>query len=221
MIPTRILVAAFALPVLAACATMVVRSDSGSSQMPIADARRLPLASPVVVEGVVTVPSGTFDDGFAIQDGDAGIYVYASAAERRQRGERVRVAGRLKAENQLLGIEPGTVEVLGRDAPPRPRILRTADIGAATEGLMVEIHGTVTGAVVDDSPWGWKLYVDDGSGPVLVFLDAQSGVRPDGIAPGKQVYVMGFSGRYDEHFEVLPTAPWDIGDAPRSRSGRP
>lgn len=53
---------------------------AGAQTISIADARNKPLGTVVTVEGSVTVPSAsftssTFDQGFAIQDATAGIYV--------------------------------------------------------------------------------------------------------------------------------------------------
>jgi len=68
----------------------------------------------------------------------------------------------------------------------------------------------VQGAVADDAPWGWKLMLDDGSGPVLVFVDAQSGIDVHGFGPGMALEVTGYSGQYDGHHEVVPRRQGDI-----------
>ena len=38
---------------------------------------------------------------------------------------------------------------------------------------------------MDDSAWGWKVTVDDGSGPVLVFVDAESTVNVEHFRAGE------------------------------------
>src|SRR5262245_41897411 len=55
-------------------------APAAATPISIAAARALPLGSTVTVQGAVTVPagafsSGTFDQGFAIQDSTGGIYV--------------------------------------------------------------------------------------------------------------------------------------------------
>src|SRR5262245_10419748 len=67
--------AAFAAALLAVSAAAVQ-----AAPISIAAARHLPLGTVVTVEGSVTVPSGVFassffDEGFAIQDSTAGIYI--------------------------------------------------------------------------------------------------------------------------------------------------
>jgi DNA/RNA endonuclease YhcR with UshA esterase domain len=63
---------------------------------------------------------------------------------------------------------------------------------------------------VDDRPWGWKLMLDDGSGALLVFVDAQAGIDVSAIRPGQWLQVTGYSGQYEEHREILPRTQSDL-----------
>jgi hypothetical protein len=144
------------------------------------------------------------------QDGSGGVYVLAGAGERHPLGERVRVTGALEEVHGQLGIRPVSVEALGSGEVPAARDLRTGEVSEATEGLLVRVRGRVTGPVVDDRPYGWKVTLDDGSGPLLVFVSVRSGIDVSGVREGYSLEVTGFSGQYDDHHEVLPRAQADL-----------
>jgi len=68
--------------VLATCLTVVAPPTRSltASVIKIGDARTLPLSTTVTIKGTVTFPSSrisasSFDQGFAIQDKAAGIYI--------------------------------------------------------------------------------------------------------------------------------------------------
>jgi len=181
-----------------------------AGEIPVAAARRAALATTVTVRGVVTVPSGALDDGFAVQDRSGGVYVAAAKSPAHAPGEVVRVTGALVDDHGRLGLRPDSVRVTGRAALPAPRPVRTGAVGESTEGTLVRVRGRVVGGVVDDRPWGWKVTLDDGSGPLLVFVSAGTGIDAGGIRAGTRLEVDGFSGQYDDHHEVLPRSPADV-----------
>ena len=177
----------------------------------VAGARELGPGATVRVVGVVSVPPGVFDGGFAIQDGTGGIWVLPPPDVLRLRlGQRVRVQGTLDNPNGQLAIQPMAIGEAGDRDAPTPRTVRTGELGEQDEGWLVRVRGRVTGEVVDDAPWGWKVMVDDGSGPVMVFVDAESNVDVSPLRPGYRVEVTGFAGQYEDHYEVVPRAQLDI-----------
>src|SRR5436190_1405252 len=52
----------------------------------------------------------------------------------------------------------------------------TSAVGDATEGRIVRVVGRITTGPTSDLPYGFKLFVDDGSGAVLVFVNVQTGI---------------------------------------------
>lgn len=190
------------------------RSEAPSpGVVPIAQARRLSQSAEVAVEGVVTVPSGVIDAGFAIQDASGGIYVAADSTVRYAVGERLRIHGSLGDNHGLTTIRPTRVERTGPGGgrtAPAPRRVATGAVGESTEGWLVEVEGRVTGPVVDDRPYGWKVYVDDGSGLLLVFLSINAGIDAAALREGLRLRAVGLSGQYDQHHEVLPRSPADL-----------
>jgi hypothetical protein len=176
----------------------------------IAQAREAELGSTVSLVGTVTVPSGAFDDGFAIQQGRAGIYIADSAGADYALGDQVRVEGVLANANNLLVVQPSAIERLPRGLPVRAQRRTTGSVGEETEGKLLGLRGTLVGDSVDDSPYGYKLTLDDGSGPVQVFLYPGAGIAPDGLDAGVEVSVICFSNQYDTKYECDPRIASDI-----------
>lgn len=176
----------------------------------IARARAMAVGRTVTVEGIVTVPSGVIDAGFAIQDATGGIYV-ADSTQHLATGARMRVTGRLASHHGLLTIEPTALRRIGHGRVPRARRVRTSAIGERTEGWLVTVRGTAVDSVQNDMPYGRKLRIDDGSGAVQVFIPAGAGSFDlHGIRRGTQITVTGLSGQYDQTQEVLPRSRADV-----------
>jgi hypothetical protein len=178
--------------------------------MPVGDVRTRPIGSHVLIEGVVTVPSGTFDAGFALEDASGGIYVSGPTETAVELGAMVRVRGTLAAPDNRVTVEPTAIEIEGRGRPPAPRKARTGAVGPVTEGRLVVVCGTVVGGIVDDRPWGFKLSVSDGSGPLLVFIATATRIDVTPYRAGQALRVVGLSGRFGQHTELLPRRPSDI-----------
>ena len=187
---------------------------------PLSRAREAGAGANVLVDGVVSVPPGVFDGGFAIQDRTGGIWVLPPADPVLLRlGQRVRIRGTLDNPNNQLAIVPsamqlfnfsGAPENMRVETAPEPRGVRTGEVDEGEEGWLVRVRGTVVTEPENDAPWGWQVMVDDGSGAVMVFIDAETDVSPDGFRPGMLVEVTGFAGQYDDHYEVVPRAQDDV-----------
>ena len=188
--------------------------------MDLADARQLDLGTTVTVEGYVTVASGsftgsTFDQGFAIQDDTAGIYVSIADNPDLNLNAHVRVTGTLAESFNLLILQTdlANIEVLpGAKRQPSAEVA-TGDINETTEGLLIAIEGTVTRGPQDDLPYGWKLWVDDGSGEITIFIPSTVSFNPFDVpwlVPGVDVRLTGFSGEFDDHYELNPRRRGDL-----------
>ena len=185
----------------------------------IADARNLAPGTEVTVEGAVTVPSGafvssTFDQGFAIEDDTAGIYVSTAENDGLNYNRLVRVTGELADDGfgQLV-IRPTQVEVIGGAALVTAMTVPTGEIGEGTEGSLVEVVATVTRGPVDDTPFGYSFFVDDGTGERQIFVPVSTGVNPfltPFVMPGNRVRITGLSSQFQANLEVLPRRHGDI-----------
>jgi len=174
--------------------------------MDIGAARALPLGTVVTVEGSVTVPSGLFssggtlDQGFAIQDRTGGIYVSVATNLGLTLRQRALVTGQLAQVNGFLILVPastGDVEVRGRGPAVRPLWLHTGSVGPANQGLLVRVVGTITQPLAPDPPFGTQVVVDDGSGPLRIFVNTSTGIDLSGLAPGQLLSVTGLSDEFD------------------------
>lgn len=177
-------------------------------------ARSAPEGTEVTVEGVVSVPSGSYDPndmGFAIQAGNVGIYVHDSLGGDYALGQVVTVTGTVgNSFGQVYGVFPSAIEVTGSHPVHAAKPTDTGAVSEATEGTLVRVRGTVTDAVFDDAPYGWIFHVDDGSGALTVFVYTGTGIDVSGIEPGDELEITGFSGQFIDHYELNPRSQGDI-----------
>ena len=184
----------------------------------IAEARSLPLGTIVTIDGSVTVPSGafsssTFDQGFAIQDRTGGIYVSVPNNLGFELRQQVRVTGRL-ADTVLPGllvlVDVTDVKAVPGGPKVRPLAVDTGDVGEGTEGQLVTVTGTITQPIINDLPFGFIIFINDGSGEIHSFVAASTGIDVSGLSPGQTVEITGFSGQFANDFEVDPRTQADI-----------
>ncbi|HEX4955888.1 MAG TPA: DNA-binding protein [Thermoanaerobaculia bacterium] len=188
----------------------------------IADARSAPAGTVVTVEGSVTVPSGrysssTFDQGFAVEDGTAGIYVSTAFNSGLRLWKRVRVTGEVGDDGfgQLVLRPAATTDVVALHGaqPVFAEDVATGDVGEGTEGSLVAVEGTITRPIVNDLPYGYQVFIDDGSGETQVFIAASTGINPFSIPfvkPGRRIRAIGLSGQFLAQNEVLPRFRSDL-----------
>jgi len=201
------------LPAIAVSAIIGVAAPASADRdrvEPIARARRQALGSIVTVRGTVTVPTNAFDAGFAVQDNAAGIYVLDSGAVSRSLGTEVQITGTLVDSFGLLAIQPSSITALGRGERIKPHERSTGRVGEATEGRLLELEGAMVGDLVDDSPFGFKLDIDDGSGPIQIFLFPGTGISTAGLHDGVSLRVVCFSNQFEAIFECDPRSPADL-----------
>jgi len=210
-----LLVLAFLVTGVTTLASPPATSDKVIS---IAEARALPLGTVVTIDGSVTVPSGafsssTFDQGFAIQDQTAGIYVSTPDNLGFTPRQQVRVTGTL-ADTVLPGllvlVDVTDTKAHGSGPKVAAVPVTTGGVGEATEGSIVRITGTITQPIINDLPFGFIIVVNDGSGDINVFVAASTGIDVSGLSQGQTIEVTGFSGQFADHFEVDPRFQTDI-----------
>jgi len=210
------LLAFVAVPGTAAAAT---GSGHGQGRLTIAEARATPLDTVVTIEGTVTTPAVLFassydDQGFALQDRTAGIFVsFPNTNIGVKPSRHVEVTGVLKSPDGLLMIVPASVEdvkVKGNDKPVQPTQVRTGAVGEANQGLLVRASGKITEGPIDDLPFGHKFFIDDGSGPINVYVNVGTKVDVSRLTVGQRVVVTGFSSEFDGVPEIDIRGPQDL-----------
>jgi uncharacterized protein YdeI (BOF family) len=185
-------------------------AEEKTSEIPIASARTQPEKTDVSVEGIAIVTAGTFDKGFALQDPTGGIYVTDALGNTIKPGDRVRVSGKILSPSKEIWLAPTTVVVESSGTPPEPREVKTGEVGPTTEGSLIAVQGKITTKIKKDWPWGWKFNINDGSGELLVFVAKSTKIKVKGLRQGQALRISGFSGRYEEHTEILPRTQADI-----------
>jgi uncharacterized protein YdeI (BOF family) len=205
--------------VLAGCS-----DDEEDGQLPrpiaIAEARTRPNGDEVTLQGYITVPpgafnSGTGENGFAIQDDTGGIYVQLDQKLNIGLGTQVRVQGTLDEQNKLRVLKslPSEIEQVQGTRTVAPRSVRTGDIAEALEGRLVQVTGNVTQTFQDDSPYGYELYIDDGSGEVQVYVYLTAGfdrATLEALTAGQRITVVGLAAQYEAQYEIVPRQRSDL-----------
>ncbi len=206
---------AFLFAVLMQAAVATASLATGPKYIPIAAARQQAQGTTVTVEGLVTVPSGDFsssseDEGFAIQDQTAGIWISLAQNLHLRLGQRVEVTGTLGQSEEKLQIVTSPAQV--KRLPGKELRVATGQVGAATLGYLITVEGTVTQPVEDDPPYGYKVFIDDGSGSVQIYLNASTNINPRSplFKPGRKIRVVGFGNQYGDVYEVDPRSRRDV-----------
>lgn len=213
---------------LAALAATGCSSDDDDTPAPIvapapltiARARTSTAGETLTVEGFVTMAPGTFssassEQGFAIQDDSAGIYVSLPDKLEIPLGAKVRVTGKLAQVTQqtVLSTDTGSVVKLDGSGATAPKDVTTGAVNEAVEGLLVHVSGKVTKPVEDDQPYGFKAYIDDGSGEVQIFVHIVSGAPVVDVASlqvGQSIEATGLAAQYETTYEVAPRNAADL-----------
>ena len=186
--------------------------------IPVAEARQQAQGT-VTVLGLVTVPSGDFhssseDEGFAVQDQTGGIWVSLKKDLGLKAGQRVEVTGTLgtSAGKLQLTADPSAVKRL----PGNGLRIATGHVGTATLGFLITVEGKVTQAVEKDLPYGYKLFIDDGSGAAQIYLNKSTDIDPKSplFHVGSRIRVTGFGNQYNSTYEVDPRSQRDLQKAP-------
>jgi DNA/RNA endonuclease YhcR with UshA esterase domain len=195
----------------------ICAAAAGPNYIPIVTARVQAQGTTVAVMGLVTVPSGDFrsssgDEGFAIQDQTAGIWISVKKNLKFKVGQRLLVSGTLGQNFGKLQIVPNSLA----DVKALPGVklgVATGQVGMATLGYLISVEGTITqDGVVADLPYGYKVFLNDGSGVVQVYLNASTNIDPRApyLKPGRQLRVTGFGSQYNTTYEIEPRDRRDL-----------
>ena len=174
----------------------------------------------VTVEGYVSVQPGAFvsaldDQGFAVQDDTAGVYVKVTEKQSFGLGAHVRVTGTLDEQNQLRIVKavPADIATLDGTKQVTAKDVGTGAVNESVEGQLIRVSGSITKTFQDDSPYGYKLYINDGSGEVQVFVHVSAGLdkaKLQALAAGQRITAVGFAAQYDATYEVAPRQASDL-----------
>ncbi|NRF91013.1 Ig-like domain-containing protein [Paenibacillus frigoriresistens] len=166
----------------------------------IADARKLPEGTQVLIQGKVTTAAGVFFDAAYVQDDTGGNMAFNEVPVGTLKfGDVIRVYGHIKIFENNTEIKfdkfTNSIVQVSSGTSIEPKIVNTKDSVSDTyQGQLVKVTGKVT-ARPDDTTY----LIDDGSGEVMVFVDGfiinQSGPIPQ-LKVGDTLEAVGLSGKY-------------------------
>lgn len=190
--------------------------------LPIGTLADEPLGSPVTVEGAI-VAADSFRQGFRLTLSDdtgqvilllwLSVYDKMTDAHNLREGALVRATGTLEEyEGQREVIPAHSEDVVitapgATDLPTRP----ISSLGAADVGTVVIVEGTVTRA--EPFSQGYRAWIDDGSGEVMLLLWENIYRRVPGrdrLVAGASVRATGVVEEYQGTLEIIPRLPGEV-----------
>ncbi len=162
----------------------------------------------VTVEGVVSAPPGVLGKGILYLAG-SGIQVYFSEDEYPELavGDKVKLTGELASylgETRIKLAALTDMATSGKAEEPLPHQVKTGEVGEEVEGFLIVIVGKVTETSGD------TFYVDDGSGPVKVFIKESTGIEKPKMKKGSVVTITGVVSQTNSGYRILPRFQEDV-----------
>jgi hypothetical protein len=212
------------------------------SLLSIAAARAAAVNTRLTVRGVVTLPSSLAEaNEAAIQDSSGAILLrLGDEAGSLRLGELVEVAGTRSTRSGMETIRiSAPARRLGERAQPDALPRSTGVLGEAQEAMLVAARGDVTLTPRRTSAENVYFDIDDGSGPLRIFVSPRAGIQTDSILLGSVVEVTGVLGQEttgklpDRGYRLWPRRASDVkvmapaagapsgGSAPDGGSGGP
>jgi len=169
---------------------------TGTLRIDIAEARAANNGQTVSVEGIVTWHPDWDTRQIFVQDGTAGIFVYAGSRPEAAVGDRVQITGtRDSYDGELEITNVASFANLGFEGEPDPRPVSAADIDANTyEGQLATIDGTVEQIDVLSYNNQMILLRDGAGGAFAVKVDSRTGTYPEDWTVGETYTLTGVLG---------------------------
>ena len=169
-------------------------SPSAQPLLTIAQARAAGKNERVRVRGVVTLPTGLMNPGSAaVQDGSGAIFLRpADEAGSLSVGQLVELDGTHSSWTGMESIRISVPPTVIASGPlPEPAARATGEVGEAEEALLIRVQGEVIGGPQRTSAENVIFDLDDGSGPLRVYISPRSGINMSLIARGAQLVITG------------------------------
>lgn len=174
----------------------------------LAQVQELDSGDRVIVSGVVTVPRDALGSTVAyIQTTEGGVSVSIPNGEPTVKlGQHIEVTGTVRLKNGRRYVSAATKGVVPAATieTPQPTVMPTDDIGPDNADQLVHIAGLVALSS------GNSIEVDDGSGPVSIYLKSSTGIVKPKIKAGDTVEATGIVGVSTSGVRVLPRSQEDL-----------
>jgi hypothetical protein len=173
-------------------------SPPGTPVVPISAARAAASGTRLRIRGVVTLPTGLIEAGSAVVADASGAILVRSGSDgtRLRRGQLVELAGTRSTRSGMASLrltQPGSV--LGTQPDPAAARRATGRIRESDEARLVVVRGIVRDGPRRTSGGGLTLTVNDGSGPLRVFIAGGTGISSRSLPSGGWVELRGVVGQ--------------------------
>ena len=169
----------------------------------------------VTLTGLVYVVPGTYNGGstyWQCSGGTGGMTLYDSGLVVGV-GDEISVTGTVGAFGDEIQLTSTTVTVLSTGGFSLPTSIATGDLAAGTDllGSLMSVQGLLTKTSADGC-FNCEYTVDDGTGPIIVFVDGTTGITETDLDPwtGDIVKIQGATKCYNGEGEILPRFITDI-----------
>ena len=187
-----------------------------ASVLTVAAARALPDGSQATIEAVSLTDGLFVDGGGYVADATGGIALLLSDGTFPS-GVLLRATGTIddRYHQRTLRATVADVTVLGAASDPLPAMAATGSIGEQVEGHLVAITGEIASAATELSG-GAAFDLDDGSGPIRIFVGDVTGIETDAWERGTGLVLHGVVGQRDSTgtgnagYRVQPRTTADI-----------
>ncbi|WP_066248534.1 Ig-like domain-containing protein [Neobacillus drentensis] len=178
------------------------------------------------VEGVVTIQNGilgTQKNNFYIQDATGGINVFGNfdSGLTVQRGDKLRVTGKVIVYNGMTEFEPTAIQRLDEGlALPTAKDITILDLNTFTaaeplEGSLVKVTGKVSAVVATGTNYN-VTFLDENNKATTLRVMGATGIKPDtDLVIGKSYSITGIVGQYTTnatHVSGYQVFPRDVKD---------
>lgn len=164
------------------------KKEAPAQVVSLADIQELDSGDKVVVRGVVTVPVGLLGANltFIQNDGAGAAIVIPNGEPALAIGNEIEVTGtvRLSQGRRRVAAAAHGIKIMSTVEVAAP-MLTTGEVGSDQADQLVQVKGVVALAS------GHSVEIDDGSGPLTVYLKSSTGIVRPKVKPGDTVEATG------------------------------
>lgn len=188
--------------------TTIKKPEPPAQAVNLKEVQELDSGDRVVVEGKVTTPRDVLGSTTAfIQTDDGGVGLTIPNGEAViQVGHNIRVTGivRLKNGRRYLAVAAKGVKILSTSPALTPPNVATDDVGVDQADQLVQVKGVVSLAS------GNRIEIDDGSGPIPVYIKSSTGIVRPKVKAGDTVEAVGVVSVSTSGIRILPRLQDDL-----------
>lgn len=169
----------------------------------------------VTLTGIVYVVPGTYNSGsmyWQCAGGTGGMTLYDSGLAV-VLGDEISVQGTVGAFGSEIQLTTTSVTVLSSGNPEVVTPMLSGDLAAGTDmfGDLMSVQGLLTKTSADGC-FNCEYTIDDGTGPVIVFVDGSTGITEGDLDmwQGDIVKISGATKCYNDAGELLPRSVDDV-----------